>query len=206
MNICYFMTHSSFFLFLKAHNSSELLNVVKYKYLLVIFYVLIQPFKLFQLPNREYHQKNNDQKWWIYSSSDKSSELSTWNYKKKFGGMFQVVVMMPFKMNLPKNGTIEWATTYGRANAKPRVTIAGMASSQRTKVKFIRRIPSWYNYWKDGKIRIELLLLYGTNTFSNECFNHQSGDIIVSPQTILVYKTPRLQSFTVHKIKMGRII
>ena len=32
------------------------------------------------------------------------------------------------------------------------------------------------------------------HTFSNECFNHQSGDIIVNPQTIFVYKTPRLQS------------
>lgn len=45
----------------------------------------------------------------------------------------------------PNNGTIECATIYGRAKAKPSDTIAGMASSHKTNVRFILRIPSWYS-------------------------------------------------------------
>lgn len=54
-------------------------------------------------------------------------------------------------INSPNNGTIEYATTYGRANAKPSVTIAGIASSHKTKVRSSLRIPSWYNYRKESQ-------------------------------------------------------
>lgn len=39
---------------------------------------------------------------------------------------------------------------------------------------------------KDNVINNCLELLAYKHTFSSECFNHQSGDIIVSPQTIFV--------------------
>lgn len=37
-------------------------NATTIKYLLIVLYMFVKSFKLFQLPDRENHQKNHDQK------------------------------------------------------------------------------------------------------------------------------------------------